>query len=149
MTEELKAFSSPKREPIRFRIDDDVFEAVPAIGGFLISEILDESVRFSRTFASAPGSNELNDAAKEYNLRVTTFLDTVLLPDSALRLAERLRSVTEPIEMAQVYEVYTWLIQQYSKGRPTTPSLSSPNGHGGTGTSSTDGAQQEESTPST
>jgi hypothetical protein len=70
------------------------------------------------------------------------FLDQVLLPESAQRFADRLRSVTEPIDLYQVQDVLRFLIGRYS-GRPTEPSLSSQNGHDGTTTSSTAGAPAE------
>jgi hypothetical protein len=145
---EIKSFNSPGRskDMIQFQIDEDIFNAVPSIGGVILREMLDQSVELASVVAE--GVNNSNAAvlgrqAKEYSYKVVSFLDQVLTEESSQRFAERLRSVTEPIELNQVYAVYMWLLEQYS-GRPTMPSSLSSNGHDGTGTSLTVGAPPEE-----
>lgn len=68
------------------------------------------------------------------------FLDQVLLPESAVRFAARLRSAADPITTGDVVELCNWLIGDVYGGRPTGPSSSSENGSSPTTSSSTDGA---------
>ena len=75
------------------------------------------------------------------------FLDTVLLPESSVRFAKRMRSAEDPITGADLVETVNWLVGEVYGGRPTTPSSSSPDGSSTTGTSSTDGAPLLASTP--
>lgn len=143
---DIQDFSLPKREPIRFKIDDDVFEAVPTVGAEVMRDVIgmtDTIKLMSEGQDTANVSPEkltkAADGVKTHTARALQFLDMVLLPDSALRFAERMRSLENPITLEQTLQVWTWLIAQYS-GRPTEPSSPSANGHGGTGTSSTAGA---------
>lgn len=141
---EIKDFSIDKQETLKFKIDDDVFEAVPIVGAQILRDITNMS-----DLAQLQGIDEASvtqdqlkamaDAANQHTARTMQFLDLVLLPDSAARFAERLRSTDKPITIQQTYEVWRWLIERYS-ARPMQPSLPSLNGHDGTGSSSTAGA---------
>lgn len=131
-------------ENLKFKINDDIFYAVPRVGGAFIREIIEDATNLS----GIGGKNvdqlpqESVDKIQSYTGKVMAFLDLVMLPESQQRFAERLRSIDEPIELTQVHQVYNWLISEYSK-RPTQPLLSSSNGHSGTGESLTAGVQVE------
>lgn len=118
---EIPSFSSSKKKPIKFRIDEDVFECVPSVGGGLLHEMMQDSVKLSDVSKKDDRTKAVR-LGQDYTHKVMSFLDEVLLPESQERFAQRLKSVQEPIEYPQVFEVYTYLIQEYSKGRPTTPS---------------------------
>lgn len=150
---EIKDFSkSSSKEPLRFKIDDDIFEASPAIGAELFREIASGSAQDAAGLSAISGVKPGEYSPDQMKLaataldsqssRAVAFLDAVLLPDSAARFAERLRSSVDPISLGQMYEVWGWLIEQYS-GRPTQPSQSTSSGSDGTGTSSTAGALVE------
>lgn len=140
----MKDFSLPKQETIKFKIDNDTFEAVPIVGAQILRDItnMSELVKLQNLDTTTMDREQLEamaEVATQHTARTMQFLDQVLLPDSAARFAERLRSAEEPITIQQSYEVWRWLIEQYS-ARPTQPSLPSLNGHDGTGSSSTVGA---------
>lgn len=141
----MKDFTFDRPENLQFKINDDIFYAVPRVGGAFIREIIEETTSLGNIAGSGADqvSQESVNKLQSYTGKVMTFLDMVLLPESQQRFAERLRSVDEPIELTQVYQVYNWLISEYSK-RPTQPLLSSSNGHSGTGASLTAGVQAEE-----
>lgn len=131
-TTETKDFTNRDKHPdVRFTIDDDVFVAVgvaPAMA------MLDVSL--------------VNKAEDLEKIRIILeFLDQVLMPDSAARFAERLKSPLAPIEINQAADVAVWLMQEvYAPNRPSEAPSSSENGSGSTGTSSTDGAPAPAST---
>jgi len=140
----MQDFTQARPDTIKFRIDNDVFEAVSAVGANLMRDIIGMTDVSELTSANL---EELSpeDAGRRLPKvmaqvsKTLGFLDTVLLPDSAQRFAARMNSATEPITLDQAFKVWTWLVEQYS-GRPTQPSSPSANGHDGTGTSSTAGA---------
>lgn len=124
MTDQTRDFSRP-RNKIVFTIDGDVFEAAPVMPAQTLME-------FAGHFANigeAPGDNL--DAMRG-------LLEMVLLPDSYLRLSERMRSKSNPIDIVQVSDVISWLLERYGL-RPTQPSSSSADGSPSpeSGTSST------------
>lgn len=155
----MKDFTKPKRESIMFKIDEDTFSAVAAIGAEvlrpvimggisdiepgLLARIVDGKVED----ASREELVAMIDMAKKQTGRTMEFLDLVLEPESALRFAERMRSTVDPITMEQATEVFQWLLGEYGN-RPTKPSNSSAASPEGNGTSSTVGAQLETSIPS-
>jgi hypothetical protein len=148
MTKEVKDFTGTvDREPLRFKIDDDVFEAVPRVGAELFRDVINAGNVADLAELQGKDLSDLTNEqaaklAQTVNLqteKAMMFLDTVLLPDSALRFAERLRSATEPITFTQAYDVWRWLLGEYG-GRPTEPSSPSSSGYDGTGMSSTAGA---------
>lgn len=149
MSDFIQDFSRPKveRETIKFKVDDDLFEAYPEIGGNVLMPAisldgLDGLVGRDQASLQALSPEEQARAATAVNsqtVRALQFMDVVLLPDSAVRFAERMRSVEEPITLEQAFQIWRWLLSQYG-ARPTEPSSPSENGHDGTGPSSTAGA---------
>jgi hypothetical protein len=146
-----------KRPPsIKFKIDGELFEAVPAIGATVTNEVLDEEmdVRLAmvnlekyvdeqgEVIEGAATDDELTDVARkirEHVGKMMTFLDEVLVEESRQRFAARLRSKTNPIDLTQVRQAHQYLVERYAN-RPSMPSSVSTNGHGTTGPSSTAGA---------
>lgn len=127
-----------KREPVTFRIDDDLFEAAPAIPGDLLTEFAE---RYSN-ISDVPIGQQLNV--------MKDALALVLLPESHGRFIKRLSDVENPIELEQTVEVVQWLMEHYGR-RPTQPSSPSPDGPPSPepGTSSTDAPPQQASIPAT
>lgn len=128
----MKDFSKP-RQARRFRIDDDVFEAVSAIPAGILAEF---AGKLSRDTA---------DATQRFSIIVEA-LDLVLLPESFSLLRKRMSDKHDPVELDQLNDVIVWLLEEYGL-RPTEPS---PNSSGGQpnpepGTSLTDGLQPGES----
>lgn len=116
-------------EPKRFRVDGDVFECAAVL-----------PAGASRDLVSIAGA----DLHTQVTL-LGSFLDSVMLPDSAERFARRMRDPLHPITDDQVGDVIVWLIKEYGK-RPTTPSPSSASGSGDGGTTSMAGAPPGAST---
>lgn len=140
----MQDFTQARPDTIKFKIDDDVFEAVPAVGANVLRSImtLADTTGLAANIESLTPEEAASRSTKVMEMVNSTlsFLDLVLLPECATRFGERMNSATEPITLDQAFKVWTWLVEQYS-GRPTQPSSPSANGHGGTGTSSTVGAQ--------
>jgi hypothetical protein len=127
------------RKRLLFRIDEDVFEAAPALPGAVLAQF---ATRFS-------GIDEKTTAEQQLSI-FTDALSLVLLPDSYARFQKRFEDLEQPIELDQASDVVTWLMEEYGE-RPTQ--LSSPSSDGppspAPGTSSTDAAQPAVSIPVT
>lgn len=160
----MKDFSRPRSTtPIDFRIDNDVFYAVPnlnadqqlkaiglmnSMGSAQLEGIAIERIDpVNATVSDVDRANQIAVTTNTAVMEIMGMLDELLLPDSAVRFAERMKSKTEPIDLAQVIDVFQYLVGMYGD-RPTSPPSSSSNGHGGTGTSSTEDTQPSASTPS-
>lgn len=112
---EIKDFTR-QREPIRFRIDDDIFEAAPEIPAAVMA-------KFTMRFSDA-------DSIKDPDAQVRALyeaLQMVLLPDSYDRFVTRMEDQSAPIGLAQVNDVLVWLMEVYGK-RPTQPASGSSSG---------------------
>lgn len=137
MTTPIRDFSR-KRERVQFRIDDDLFEATPAIPGDILTE-------FAKRYSN------VSDASLDQQLNIMKdAIGLVLLPESHARFTKRLSDLENPIELEQVAEVVNWLMEHYGR-RPTVPSSHSPTGLPSpeSGTSSTDAQPQLASIPAT
>jgi hypothetical protein len=148
---EIKDFTI-RREPIRFRVDDDEFAAPPLIGGFMMRKL-------------GALHAQLGDAADDAErlMGIVADMFRALIPGpGGKRFAERLLSDGNPGDseasppippsppviglMDQAIPIIYWLLERYGL-RPTQPSSPSPTGStdGQTdiqsdGTSSTAGA---------
>lgn len=101
-------------EPRGFKINDDVFLAARVCPGGLLADL-------------AKINNAPTDADKLDG--VMDFMDQVLLPDSADRFTERLRSPEEPISFPQAMKVFEYLVEEYTQETvPTEGSSSSQSG---------------------
>lgn len=127
-----------KRKRLQFRIDDDVFEAAPALPGKTLAAFATRFADIEKT----PVAQQLDVFADALSL--------VLLPESNARFQKRLDDLTSPIELEQASDVIAWLMGEYGH-RPTEPSSDSSAGPSSpaSGTSSTDGQQPQASTPAT
>jgi hypothetical protein len=125
-TTEIRDFSKARKD-ISFRVDDDMFHAARGIP----AEVL---LDFAAEFSSMETSATVDQQLKAFR----SMLDVVLLPESLERFNARMRDRANPIEIDQVEEIVTWLMEQYGL-RPTEPSSSSPAGPSvpGPGTTST------------
>lgn len=134
----MKDFTE-KHERLQFTIDDDVFEAAPALPGKVLAEFV---TRY--TTASAD-----DGVLGEYNA-VVGALSLVLFPESNELFQQRLSSLGKPIKLEQASDIILWLLEQYG-ARPTQPSSPSSDGPPSpeSGTNSTDGAPQTVSIPAT
>lgn len=120
---------------IEFKVDGETFRAtnsVPALSMIDVSRI-----------SETTGAEQLK--------LIMGFLDEVLDGDSSERMADRLRSRTNPVDIEQLVDVLVWLVETYAPQRPTTAPSPSPNGSGSDGTSTAGTASTEASTqgPST
>jgi hypothetical protein len=112
---EMRDFSK-KRTDIFFRVDDDVFQAARGVP----AEVL---LGFATEFQNMDTTTTVDQQLKAFR----ALLDVVLMPESLERFNERMRDRENPIEIDQVEEIVTWLMEQYGL-RPTEPSFSSPGG---------------------
>lgn len=121
-------FSKP-RDPIYFTLDDERFDAAPAIPGETLAEF---ATRFS-------GEDETSRPPMEQVQAYLSALELVLVPESYARFRARLSDRERPVELDQATDVILWLMEQYGQ-RPTQPSSPSSDGRPvpEPGTSSTD-----------
>jgi hypothetical protein len=112
------------RKVRRFRIDGDVFDCAPAVPVDLARKLSKERAKFAslvpanvdpEQFAHAnPG---LVDSMMDVIIEI---LEEIMVPASAARFAERMGSVTEPIDLSQLVAVSQWMMEDLSE-RPTQP----------------------------
>lgn len=114
-TTEIRDFSK-KRKDIVFRVDDDVFQAARGVP----AEVL---LGFATEFAGMDTTATVDQQLKAFR----SMLEVVLLPESLERFNARMRDRANPIEIDQVEDVVTWLMEQYGL-RPTEAPSSSPDG---------------------
>jgi hypothetical protein len=151
-----------KREPHRFRIDDDVFEAPPLLAPFVIRKL----AALHSQLGDNVGELMTTDDGVERLLTIMGDMFRYLLPGpSGKRFVERLNTDGDPGDsdadppvpaspasidlLGQVLPVLYWLLERYGL-RPTVPSSDSSDGStvGATGSpsagiSSTAGASPE------
>jgi hypothetical protein len=117
-----------ERKPIRFRVDDDIFEAVSALPTMVAFELtgVGDAMREART------ADERRDA-------FLAVFSKILKPQSLDRFIARLGDPDHPIDAAQLIAIVQGLLGRYGL-RPTQPSgeSSPPLPVPGTGTPSTD-----------
>lgn len=111
---EIKDFSKKRRE-IQFRIDDDLFSAVPVIPAQVMLD-------FTRQITEADPSKM---APSQQVQILTNMLAIVLEPASLKRFEARMADVTNPIDMEQINDVVMWLFEEYGMRPTTEPSGSS------------------------
>jgi hypothetical protein len=118
-------------EPKRFRINDDVFEAAPALPLGLAGQLAG--------FKDMLAENAVD--------KVLGFFDLILLEGSDMRFRERAMSKREPIPLTRVMPIINWFLEEYGL-RPTAPSApsSSTSESADGSTPSTAGASPEGST---
>lgn len=142
--QDIRDFTLPVK-PIRFRIDDDLFEAP----GILSIITLRRIATLYREVAPKLTNLTRDDAEIAERLDAIAGLFRTLIPGaSGERFAERLTSETEPIDlMRQAMPILHYLLERYGL-RPTQPSSGSANGSTTLNgdMSSTDGASPEVST---
>lgn len=107
VTEEMKDFTRPKRA-IKFKVDDDVFEAVPEIAAGLVVQFAEEAELIDK------------DTVKPAELIkvLSNLFHYVLPPESATRLISRLSDPKNPLGLDRILEIIQWLLEQYGL-RPT------------------------------
>jgi hypothetical protein len=115
---EMRDFSK-QRKDISFRVDDDVFHAARGVP----AEVL---LDFASEFAGMETSATVDQQLKAFR----SMLEVVLVPQSLTRFNARMRDRENPIEIDQVEDIVTWLMEQYGL-RPTELPSPSPAGQPG------------------
>lgn len=98
----VKDFSRPA-DLIRFRVDDDVFEALPelpALDAILVTDLLN-------TFDSASITGR-----DRFDL-IVKFVEIVMTTESAERFVARLTSRERPLGFNRLLEIMIWLVNRY------------------------------------
>ena len=113
----MKDFTTTRPAVVRFKLDDDVFEAVPQISAI---NALDFSSRYSSL-------SDKNVSLEEATAMIHELIRMVLLPESANRFLDRMHSQTNPIGVDKFYEVLNWIFEFYTE-RPTQPGSDSSTG---------------------
>jgi hypothetical protein len=134
MTDPIVRFRdfSTSPEPVRFKVNDDIFECIAEIP-------LDGLAQMTQISAATDGGPAAM-LSKVYD-----FFDSIMTPDSAALFRDRGRVGTKeqpnpnPIGMRAVNDILPWLMEVYGL-RPTQPSDESSGGSGTDDISSTDGA---------
>lgn len=112
---EIRDFSK-KRKDISFRVDDDIFHAAPGVPADVLMD-------FAAEFSGLTTQATVDQQLKAFR----GMFEVVLLPESLKRFNERMRDRENPIEIDQVEEIISWLMEQYGL-RPTEVPSSSPPG---------------------
>lgn len=102
-----------KRQPVWFRIDDDLFQAAPALPAGVAFE-------FAELATTLQGGDDRVAGARA----AMTLFAKILYPDSFQRFTERMHSVSEPIDPTQLFAIISGLMSRYGL-RPTEPSADS------------------------
>lgn len=113
---EIKDFSK-KRKQLVFQIDDDRFEAAAAIP----AEVM---IQFAERFTTADPSKMT--IAEQVGI-FRELLEIVLLPESMATMRKRMADPKQPVDMEQLDQIITWLMEEYGM-RPTSGSGSSSPG---------------------
>lgn len=115
---EIRDFTK-KRDDIMFRVDDDIFYAARGVPAEVL---MDFATQFSGMSLETPVDEQLKAFRGVFEL--------VLLPESLMRFNARMRDRENPIEIDQVEQIITWLMEKYGL-RPTELPSNSPSGQGG------------------
>lgn len=115
MTEEIPDFSKP-RTRVAFKIDNDTFEAPPAMPAMIL---MDYVKRFN-------GVDAENMDTEEQLTVMLDLLAVVLKPPSYTRFVERLKDLDEPIELDQIQTAIEYLMGKYGMRPIQQPSTSLP-----------------------
>jgi len=103
----MKDFTK-KRTPITFRVDEDTFEAAPAIPAEVLTDF---AVKFADV-ESLPALKRVEALAE--------VLEMILKPASFELMKSRMKDKEQPIEIDQLNDIIAWLMEQYGQ-RPTQP----------------------------
>lgn len=124
----VRDFSSSRRS-IKFRVDDDLFEAAPDVAAELVLEYADQAEQLERDGVNPAQQRDL----------VHSLFRMLLFPESADRFIARLSDPTRPIGHRKIAEITQWLFEEYGL-RPTGPDSASSTGseNRDAGTSSTE-----------
>lgn len=130
-----------KRKPVRFKIDDDMFECVPALGTEDIQALV---TVFRGTQTEGDDVDEI-DRTTAVITKIREAFRLFLLPESYEIFLRRLGDRKNPIDALQLLEIVQWIVEIYTK-RPTEPSSNSSSGSqiADGGTDSTAGVQLNE-----
>lgn len=109
-------FSSARRS-LKFRVDDDVFEAAPDIAAELALDYADKVEQLGGDGASNADQKEI----------IHSLFRMVLFPDSAERFIARLSDQRQPIGQKKISAITQWLFEEYGL-RPTGSDSASSTG---------------------
>lgn len=99
--------------PKPFRVDGELYLCAPALPGHIMENVSE--------YAEAQGQRRMK--------LIGEFLEAVLLPESAARYAERMRSAVEPITIEEAAAHVMHLLREvYGVTRPSATPSSSPAG---------------------
>lgn len=136
---EIKDFTL-KQKRIKFKIDNDIFEATRVVGLPLMQDL----VKVTRGMGKMSDSGDFS--------AIPAIFNELLLPASAQRFSERLQAKgDDAIDVRQqLLPVLQYLLEKFGLRPTQLSSESSPGSPGETdGITSTDGSSAEASTPST
>lgn len=105
--DEVMDFSSPRRV-LKFRVDEDVFEAAPDIAAELALDYADKVEKLTGDGTSMAQQKEI----------IHSLFRMVLFPESAERFIERLSDQQRPIGQQKIANITRWLFEEYGL-RPT------------------------------
>lgn len=129
-----------KRSPIAFGLDGQRFYCVKALSADALQDLM-RPLRGGKLQAAL--KDESVDDVMDI---IRDMFEIFLLDDSFPSFLEKLRDKNDPVDVNQIVEIVSWVVERYA-ARPTQPSPSSSDGSpsGDGGTSSTAGAQLAES----
>lgn len=107
------------RKSIKFKVDDDIFEAVPDIAAELAMDYAGRLEELTK--------NEDNVSMDDQKEVVHSTVRLVLFPESADRFIARLSDQHNPIGQARFGKITQWLLEQYGL-RPTEQDSASSTG---------------------
>jgi len=136
VSDEMRDFTINRRT-IKFKIDDDVFEAVKDIPAQIMLDF-------------AVGAQQLETTASNQGVEtILKLLEMSLLPESGQRFRRRMSDPDSPIGIQTVMEVIPWLMEQYGMRPTQSPEPSSTGSPDpGSGTRSTASVPEVASTSS-
>lgn len=117
MARQVKSFTSAAQRrgggPVPFEMDGRVCYAAAVLPAAAITDLAS---------LATEGDRDARVVA------MSTFLDLVLLPESAEYLSARMRDAADPLALEDVADVVVWLVQEVYGHRPSVPSSPSAGG---------------------
>jgi hypothetical protein len=132
-----------KRVPVKFQIDDDVFECVSGLSIFALQDVI-------KLWRGSDLAQTIKDGDAGKIVEMLSGIFKIFVQTESFDLfMTRLSDTRQPIDIQQLLEIVSWIVEVYTR-RPTQPSLDSSNSsqNDDGGTSSLVGARLDELIPS-
>lgn len=103
-----------KKKPIEFELYDEVLQASPHMQGVVLLEF----IAISADIEEDADEEEQEAQTAEVVTKIMPFFKTALLADSYKKFNNIVRSSDRIVELEDIMEIFSWLLEQYTDERP-------------------------------